>query len=296
MLGGDDDGLGALGDAERVLDRDLRLAVGAQVGEGAVLAQTGEAQAEVVGEVDGQRHQLFGLVAGEAEHDALVAGALVLADGGVDLLRLLLDRDEHAAAVGVEGVLGPRVADVADDLAGDAGAVDVVLGADLAEDEDEAGGGGDLAGDVGVRVVGEDVVEDGVGDLVADLVGVALGDGLGGHEERGEDMKVMVIAVSSSFGELVPFGPCVRTRLRAYDAVGGESDRVWRVNSRGVDRRLIPLGPSRGGWGSIPPLSASLPLDESGPGVTIVVRVVNRGCQQALQQVSGRKARFSVSW
>ena len=85
VLGGDDDGLRALRHAERVLDGDLRLAVGPQVGERAVLAQAGEAQAEVVREVDGQRHQLLGLVAGEPEHDALVAGALVVAHGRVDL-------------------------------------------------------------------------------------------------------------------------------------------------------------------------------------------------------------------
>jgi hypothetical protein len=106
-----------------------------------------------VRELDRQRHELRRLVTGEAEHDALVAGAQVVADSGVDLGGLLFDGDEHAAAVGVEGVLGPSVADITDDLAGDACAVDVVGGGDLAEDEDEAGRRRDFAGDVGARIV-----------------------------------------------------------------------------------------------------------------------------------------------
>src|SRR5690625_2660872 len=56
-------------------DRYLRLAVGAQVGEGAMLAYLGEAMRQPVREGDGQGHQLVRLVAGVAEHDPLVAGA-----------------------------------------------------------------------------------------------------------------------------------------------------------------------------------------------------------------------------
>ena len=49
-----------------------------------------------------------------------------------------------------------------DDLAGDAGAVDVMVGGYLAEDENEACGCGDFAGDVSARIVGDDLVQDGV--------------------------------------------------------------------------------------------------------------------------------------
>ena len=109
----------------------------------------------------------------------------VLADGVVDLRRLLFHGDDDAAALAVEPYSGPVVADVGDDGAGDSRAVDVVLGGDLAHDQDEAGRRDDLAGAVGVRVVGDDVVQDGVGDLVADLVGVALGHAFAGDEKRG---------------------------------------------------------------------------------------------------------------
>jgi hypothetical protein len=40
-----------------------------------LLARLGKALREPVRQLDGHGHQLFGLVAGEAEHQALVAGA-----------------------------------------------------------------------------------------------------------------------------------------------------------------------------------------------------------------------------
>ncbi len=97
--------------------------------------------------------------------------------------RLLVDRDDDAAGLGVEAVLGARVADVRDRLADEARDVDVGLGRDLARDDDEPGRDQRLAGDASVDVVGEDGVEDGVRDLVGDLVRVPLGDGLRGEGE-----------------------------------------------------------------------------------------------------------------
>ena len=150
-----------------------------------------------VRELDRQRHQLVGLVRGVAEHHSLVAGAdaverVVVAvlrlEGVVDALRdvgrLLVDRDDDAARLGVEAVLGARVADLPDRLADEPRNVDVGLGRDLAGDDDEAGRDQRLAGDAAGRIVPEDGVEDGVRDLVGDLVGVALGDRLRGEGER----------------------------------------------------------------------------------------------------------------
>jgi hypothetical protein len=81
-----------------VLDRDLRLAVGSEVGDGPGAADLRQLVREPVGEPDRQRHQVVGLVAGVAEHHPLVAGALGVEDvltglagaglvGGVDALR-----------------------------------------------------------------------------------------------------------------------------------------------------------------------------------------------------------------
>ena len=59
-----------------VLERHLRLAVGAQVRHLAGLADLGQALGQAVGGPDRQRHQVGRLVAGVAEHHPLVAGAL----------------------------------------------------------------------------------------------------------------------------------------------------------------------------------------------------------------------------
>ena len=88
-----------------------------------------------------------GLVAGVAEHHALVARArngIVGAER--DVRALGVDARDHAAGVAVKAVLGAVVADFADDAAGDALDVDIAAGRDLAHDMDKAGGAGGLAG------------------------------------------------------------------------------------------------------------------------------------------------------
>ena len=109
-----------------VADRHLRLPVGAQVREDVRLAHLRQPLRDLVREHDRQRHQLRASRRRVAEHHPLVAGAdpverVVVAgvvlhlEGGVDALRdvgrLLVERDDHAAGLGVEAVLGARVAD-----------------------------------------------------------------------------------------------------------------------------------------------------------------------------------------
>ena len=125
VLRGEHDGV----DAHRavvgvVLDGDLGLAVGAQVGQRAVLADRGEPLGEALGDHDRQRHQHVGVVAGVAEHQALVAGALLVhrvdragarlvagVDALGDVAGLAADGDHHAARVAVEALLRGVVAD-----------------------------------------------------------------------------------------------------------------------------------------------------------------------------------------
>ncbi len=78
VLGREHDGVEPHRLVALVGDGDLGLAVGAQVGELVALAHLGEALRQPVGEVDRQRHQLGGVVARVAEHQALVAGALLV--------------------------------------------------------------------------------------------------------------------------------------------------------------------------------------------------------------------------
>ena len=147
-------------------------------------------------EHDRQRHELVRLVRRVAEHHPLVAGAdpvqrvlvaVLLLEGVVDALRdvgrLLVDRDDDAARVGVEAELRARVADLRHLPAHEPRDVDVRVGRDLAGNDDEAGRDERLARDAAVRILGENGVEDGVGDLVGDLVRMTLGDRLGGEGE-----------------------------------------------------------------------------------------------------------------
>ncbi len=78
VLSGDDHGVNAHRPFVFVFDGDLAFAIGPKPGELSLEAQFREALDDAMGQVDRQRHQLGGFVAGVAEHQALVAGALFL--------------------------------------------------------------------------------------------------------------------------------------------------------------------------------------------------------------------------
>ena len=191
VLGRDQHGVDAHRYAVFVDDRHLRLAVGAQVADGADAAHLGQALGHAVGQPDRQRHEVGRLVAGVAEHHPLVAGALgverVLAagtgaelEGLVDALgdvgRLRVERDHHATGLAVEAVGVVVVADLAHRLAHDGRDVDVGLGGHFTGHHHQAGGEQRLAGHPAGGVAGQHGVEHGVGHLVRHLVGVTLGD------------------------------------------------------------------------------------------------------------------------
>ena len=194
VLGRDDD----VGDADRLVvlvdHRDLRLGVGTQPRHGAALADAGQLAAEAVREHDRRRHQLGGLVAGVAEHQPLVAGALLgglLAGGlaGVDALgdvgRLLGHQQVDEHLVGVEDVVVVDVADLANRRPRDLLEVEPGLGRDLAADDHDVRLHERLTGHPAELVLGEARIQDGVGDGVGDFVGMTFADGL-----RREDVSV----------------------------------------------------------------------------------------------------------
>ena len=183
VLAADDDGVDATGLAGLVvLDRDLALAVGAQIGQLAGLSHDCQLAAELVGQRDGGGHQLGSLVGGIAEHHALVAGAAGVNALG-DVAGLLVDGGDDGAGVGVEAVEGIVVADGGNDAADKALEIDVGLGGDLAGYDHQAGGGEGFSGDAAVGVLLQADVQNGVGDLVGNLIRVAFGDGLRGKQE-----------------------------------------------------------------------------------------------------------------
>ena len=206
-----------------------------------------------VREHDRKRHQLRGLVRRVAEHDPLVAradpierivvpGVVLHLEGVVDPLgdvgRLLVERDDHCARLGVEAVLGAGVADLGDPVANEPGDVDVCRGGDLARDDDEAGRHQRLARDAPVGVVGQDGVEDRVRDLVGDLVRVAFGDGLGG-DRKGSSSDLRTLAFGSS------------ARLAEVWTAPRRTGRLTRLSAfvpsarRRARRASVPRAPSR---------------------------------------------------
>ncbi len=188
---------------------------------------------DAVGVVDRRRHQLRRLAAGVAEHDALVAGALVLVAGGIDALgdvdRLGVQQDLDLAVLPVEALL--LVADVADGGAGEILdlAEDRVGPANLAGDDDAVGGRQRLAGDARLGHGRQIGVDDGVGDAVADLVGMAFGDRFAGEQ-----------IIAARHGNAAP---CMRQSCRKARRPG--SSRRCSGSDRGEGQS--PAIPRRGG-------------------------------------------------
>ena len=206
MLGGDHHGVHAGGLAVVIIFHgDLRLAVGAQIGQQTLLAHVGQALGHLVGQRDGQRHQLGGLVAGVAEHHALIAGAVVqlivagflglqrLVHAQRDVAGLLVDVGDDGAGIAVKAVGGVIVADVADHFAGDLGDVHIAGGGDLAHNVDQTGGSGGLAGHAAIGILLKNGVQNGVADLVADLIGMSLGNGFGSKQMLCHNLNLLSI-------------------------------------------------------------------------------------------------------
>ena len=156
MLGRDDHRVDAGGLAVLVLHGDLALGVGpGPLKLGATLAEVGVLLEELVGVLDAHGHQHVGLVAGVAEHHALVASTLLgveaLALGHTlgDVGALLLDRDHHAAGVAIKALVRVVVADLVDHVADERVVVHVRLAGDLTGDDDQTGLGHGLAGYAG---------------------------------------------------------------------------------------------------------------------------------------------------
>ena len=159
VLGGDHD----VGDLHRlivdVLHGDLTLGVGAEPLGLTRLAQLGQLPAQFVRVHDRRRHQFRRLVAGEAEHQPLVTGALLRGGFagrglGIDALRNVralrgqIVVDEHA--VGVKHIIIIHVADPTDGIAHDLLYIELGLGRDFAADADDVALDECLAGDAAV--------------------------------------------------------------------------------------------------------------------------------------------------
>src|SRR6266699_296725 len=187
-----------------VLDGDLRLSIRAQEGKRSILTGLREAARQPMRERDGQRHELGRLATREADHHALVAGALqrewIVLEGPFALFqrmvharrnigRLLLQIHLDERVVCVETDLLLVVADSADRVADRALDVELGVRGDLPDDHTESLRDRGLAGHARVTVLSEHAIEYGVGNLVANLVRMALGYRFGRQQERATTVK-----------------------------------------------------------------------------------------------------------
>ena len=182
VLGRQHDGVDAVRLAVDIAHRDLALGVGTQKRQPAVFAKLRLALDQAVRVVDRRGHQLGRLVAGVAEHQALVAGAgvEVVVAGMVnalgDVVALLVVGHQHRAALVVDAELGVVVAYAFEGVARDLDVVDMGVGGDLAGQHDQAGVGQGFGSDPAEWVLRKDRVEDRIRDLVGHFVGMAFGN------------------------------------------------------------------------------------------------------------------------
>ena len=145
-----------------------------------------------MGKHDRRRHQLGSFVAREAEHQTLVARALlggILSFGiaGVDALRnigrLAGDDVANEDPVGVENIIIVHVADLAHGIAHDLDIIEFGFRSDLAADDDDVALGVGLASDAAMGILHQARVEHRIGNGVANFVGVTFPDGFGRKNE-----------------------------------------------------------------------------------------------------------------
>ena len=111
-------------------------------------------------QVNRQRHQFAGLVAGVAEHQALIARALVEVDALAfvhalrDVLRLLAVLNQHRAGVGIEANRRVGVADAANRVARDLRVIDFCAGGNFACQHGQVVLDEGFCGDARARVLG----------------------------------------------------------------------------------------------------------------------------------------------
>ena len=164
-----------------VFDGDLALRVRTDAGDDPLAADLSLALDEAVRQVDRQRHETVGLLAGEAEHHALIAGALRLLrlahHAARDVGRLLVQQVDHAAAVAIEAHRRVVVTDPQDRVAHGLLDVELLLGVvvelDLARNDRLRGGHQRLARATAFGIMVKDQVEHGVRNRIGNLVGVA---------------------------------------------------------------------------------------------------------------------------
>ena len=134
----------------------------------------GQPVGEGSGNRTGKRHQLRGLVAGAAEHHALVSRAAHLVIGSQSNVRGLgVNPALDLHRIGAEAILRPGVADVPDHLTGNGFIVHRRTGGNLAGNATKVRGHQGFTSYPGIGVLGQAGVQNAVRNPVGHLVRVA---------------------------------------------------------------------------------------------------------------------------
>ena len=164
---------------------NLAFRVGAQDGFGIGLPDLGKPLQDLVRIMDRRRHQHICLAAGIAEHESLVAGALILVVAAVDahrdvgglFVKIVLEFEMRMMEfILLVADIGHRAAHSALNRVHDAGHL-VFRGADLPADDYTVCGCQCLAGHARFRLGRQKQVKDRVGHTVAQLVWMSFGYG-----------------------------------------------------------------------------------------------------------------------
>src|SRR6476660_7983432 len=132
------------------------------------------------------RHQLWRFIAGEAEHQPLIASALFrstlsfcrsLIDSLFDIARLLAHLTNDPARIGVKNAISVDISDVADAGAYTLLKVKLRVAGYFAGDDDEIAFGECFASHATQRVLFKTSVENVIADGIANFIGVTFGDG-----------------------------------------------------------------------------------------------------------------------
>jgi hypothetical protein len=141
------DGVDTVRLAIDISDCYLRLGIWTQPGQAAIVAQLRLALHHEVRQVNCQWHQGWGFVAGIAEHQPLVARALIQIIVGCaihalgDVGALLVISDQYSAALVINAVFGVVIADALDGVACHLNVIDIGGGGDFASKNYESGVG-----------------------------------------------------------------------------------------------------------------------------------------------------------
>ena len=136
-------------------------------------------------ERNGRRHQLGRFITGKAEHQTLIAGALLCAcfafrrgliDTLLDVARLLAHFADHPAGVGMKNAIPVDVSNTANRIPDSLFEIKFRVARDFACKHDQVALREGFASDATQRILLETGIENVIADRIANFIGMTFGD------------------------------------------------------------------------------------------------------------------------